>query len=862
MTIYALTSTLDPIDVQNTTFAKDVLSRYSCNTWDEATVDSKKIDVVIVGAGLFGGYCASKIFELSRVRFGERNTLRVLVLDAGPFLVSEHTQNIPNLGLYDPGIFNTTFSGSGARPVTRNLVWGLGWRSNRPFVGQAYCIGGKGLFWGGWCPRFQPSDLQRWPKEVADYLTVVNVGSPVGFRPIEHRDPFSESVLHRGDPLSAYETVEYEIGVVPSDDFVFDPVSISQSDERAIGLNRALHTFLNERRANIDTRITAVIAAPIAVQTQSFISGLFALDKYSSLPALIASTRADHGDGRTDLGIAVVPKAHVVRLECEQSDTPGINTGLVTRIVVQVEGQQRTLDLGPHCQTVLAASCIESTRLALESFPLSSLGLRPPNDELMGRNFMFHLRADIAFKAGRDELEKFVKTKWPDTDLAKVLQLAALHIQCEGTFGSYQFQLYAATNDGGPDANIYRMVPDLEMQRAIANGFGAETISLVLRASGEVKGGSSAPVGDSKFDYVNLAGDADFDSDFGHRRAWVQFRSDPQDHAHDEIWQEMHDTAHAIARAIANGGPLEYVSVAGTSDFTLPSLSNQQGVGSTFHDAGTLWMGDTPDQSVTDVNGHFHHIANAYCADQALFPTVGSANPALTGLCLARRVAEDIVNRHSAVDAQTELALFRPISLARSDGWETVPYDGIIELFGGSIIETQPDQRGIGIYFLPLMLDDFELSIQWKAFRLPTTANSGVFLRIPDPRNVNFSSAAESTAFYNAATEIQIDELGKNFDANRVPIAIYGDSKHKTGAIYGISAATKWAATVPAPDGDTGDRYWNTYHITANGPDVRVKLNGSLVSNGELPANKSRQGFIGLQFHTGRVQFRNCRLRV
>ncbi len=55
-------------------------------------------------------------------------------------------------------------------------------------------------------------------------------------------------------------------------------------------------------------------------------------------------------------------------------------------------------------------------------------------------------------------------------------------------------------------------------------------------------------------------------------------------------------------------------------------------------------MGD-PASSVTDTNGRFHHISNAYCADQALFVTVGSVNPTLTGLTLARKVAQAVVAR-------------------------------------------------------------------------------------------------------------------------------------------------------------------------------------------------------------------------
>jgi choline dehydrogenase-like flavoprotein len=45
---------------------------------------------------------------------------------------------------------------------------------------------------------------------------------------------------------------------------------------------------------------------------------------------------------------------------------------------------------------------------------------------------------------------------------------------------------------------------------------------------------------------------------------------------------------------------------------------------------------------VTNHLGRFHHIQNAYACDQSIFPLVGSVNPALTGLTLARQLAEHL----------------------------------------------------------------------------------------------------------------------------------------------------------------------------------------------------------------------------
>jgi len=286
-----------PLSTESTTFPKDVLGRYVCSTFDEATADPEGIDVVVLGGGMYGGYCAAKIFQESQIRFcGTQKALRIVVLEAGPFVLDEHTANKPDLGFFDPFGQGPVNVQSGADPGTRNEVWGVGWRSNQPFVGQAYCVGGKGLFWGGWCPQLQPVDFNQWPNDVKVYLTAVDPQSPVGRRPIDHPDPVKKNTsLLRGDPLNGYETVEYEIGVQPTDRFVFDPKQLATAETGKAGLNESLREFLDRKKGGIDPRITHVLPAPIAVQTQSFISGLFALDKYSSVPAMIGAVRATTG---------------------------------------------------------------------------------------------------------------------------------------------------------------------------------------------------------------------------------------------------------------------------------------------------------------------------------------------------------------------------------------------------------------------------------------------------------------------------------------------------------------------------------------------------------------------------------------
>ena len=106
------------------------------------------------------------------------------------------------------------------------------------------------------------------------------------------------------------------------------------------------------------------------------------------------------------------------------------------------------------------------------------------------------------------------------------------------------------------------------------------------------------------------------------------------------------EAAFAFVAALVNKPPEAAVSA---TDNNLQYIGgHQDGVGTTYHESGTLRLGDDPDGSVTDVHGHFHHVTNAFCVDQSIFPTVGSANPVPTGLALSNLIATHIVSRFTS----------------------------------------------------------------------------------------------------------------------------------------------------------------------------------------------------------------------
>ncbi|QCO00112.1 DUF1080 domain-containing protein (plasmid) [Azospirillum argentinense] len=265
-------------------------------------------------------------------------------------------------------------------------------------------------------------------------------------------------------------------------------------------------------------------------------------------------------------------------------------------------------------------------------------------------------------------------------------------------------------------------------------------------------------------------------------------------------------------------------------------------------------MGDDPGTSVTDVHGRFHHISNAYCADQALFPTAGSANPVPTGLALARKVARGITARHRSSSAQAVEDGFTLLYGGDRSDWSVAGADNFFQTRPGGeppLISAgvEDDNPALGVlWHRARQFGDFELRLQWRIFS--PMANGGVFLRAPEPSGDLFAQGG----FYARTLEVQIDERG--FD----PVAnVFGSPQHRTGALYNRLPANRWAARAVSPrDGRPG--FWNDLSVKVVGSEIEVRLNDEQVCRGQHGAELER-GFIGVQCHTEVVQYRCIRIR-
>src|SRR5262249_35865051 len=107
-----------------------------------------------------------------------------------------------------------------------------------------------------------------------------------------------------------------------------------------------------------------------------------------------------------------------------------------------------------------------------------------------------------------------------------------------------------------------------------------------------------------------------------------------------------------------------------------PPIGWRDPLGASHHEGGTLFMRvNEGDDSITNTFGRMHHLSNVYVAGPALFPTVGSANPSLAGLALARRTAAAIAEKHVGLDTIAVASMARvaegtPAWLAKGDELE------------------------------------------------------------------------------------------------------------------------------------------------------------------------------------------------
>lgn len=788
------------LKTENTSFTRDVLGRYLCNTFDEAAAtDFTRFDVIVVGGGSFGAMVAEQIF--GRDSPPTRRRHRILVLEAGPLLLPEHIQNLPPMGLPNPHAttledLRNEWRRQRNDPVPALIdralldpekgleAWGLAWHAqpgpnasdpkDKRYPGLAYCLGGRSLFWGGWSPRLIDSELTDWPADVVADLRA---------------QYFAEASRQLGTDIQ--------------NDFIFGP----------------LHTALRSRLAGALPTVANVLPiagpdeleAPLAVQSTPPRSGFFPFSKFSSMPLLIEAARAaevESPGNDWNKRLMIVSGCRVLRLGLDRNQR-------VNRIFTS-RGEIPVL---PTSIVILGLGTIESTRLALLSFPNAN--------GLMGKNMIGHLRSNTTFRFPRAAMGLPLPTD---------LEASALFVKGRTPNGHFHFQITACGVRGdvrNSEDELFKAIPDidqLDLLRDALQSVPDDFIVVTIRAIGEMEPQRTV----ASASRIELDPESD---EHGTKRVKVTLGLTPRDQA---LWGEMDAAAVEVARALAGAGGLADLRFFNES--TSPPRwdptpwTKRDGLGTTHHEGGTLWMGSDPANSVTDTVGRFHAVGNAYAVGPALFPVVGSPNPMLGGTALLRRTAEALIPADAPVALEPGFtSLFDGASLAN---WRMAGSGRFV--LEGRDQGVMVSDGGPGLlWYTPRTFRDFILRLEWQARR--PDDNSGIFLRFPDPGN-------DPSVAVREGYEIQIDDRGRD------PNGGFDDPLYSTGAVYGLAPARTLASRL------VGE--WNKVEVIANGNTLTVTLNGRLVVQ-NFAGNRRTEGFIGVQNHApgSRVAFRHIRIQ-
>ena len=857
-----------------TDFTRDVLGRYICNGLDEAQrsadrtvmrpdgrpqIEAKDFDLIVIGGGTFGPVVAEHMAFRDRAR-----SHRILVLEAGPFVLPEHVQNLPVLGLNVPGattIQELRDAGNFGANRPRNEVWGLPWHSATRFPGLAFCLGGRSLYFGGWSPEPLSTELPAgpWPATAVRDLTALTLpdGAPGYFRQasdqigVTQTNDFIFGDLHRAMREQLFGGMGQVTDAVPLANLPDHPTVRYEFAGQALNpdVRRALLGLAPGATppSEAETRNQLKLEAPLAVQGQSGHAGFFPFNKFSTVPLLTKASREAFNESCDSIGqgddarkrLMVVPYCHVSRLRT-------VPDGNEWR-VVSIETNLGNITVPAGAKVIIALGTIESARLALVSF-----GDMPPAAyDRIGTNLIAHLRSNLDIRIPRTALASLPAA-------VAALQVSALFVKgrhafaddgiADGSSAHFHLQITASglgALGNNSEAELFKKIPDIDTYNAHRNANDTHVV-ITIRGIGEMQPQNP----DNR---VTL----DPDIDFGVRRSLVRIADplDPNQRANNPLsakdfflWEAMDQAARDVA------------DVFGVAQSPNPS---RDGLGTTHHEAGTLAMGEAASNSVTLPDCRVRHLTNAYVAGPAVYPTVGSPNPMLTGVALARRLGDQLARSQPFVandgfqvlfdgfnTSQWRMSTIRNQPAGRENPGRMRVIDGTLETVGGN---------DLGLFWCTTPTPpNFILRLQW--LRLTHESNAGVFVRFPDPDSKNYNNTAYVGVDFGF--EVQIDELG----------APDGLAIHRTGAIYRGDNRTDNETLTQQPARPVGE--WNDYEIRVQAQSYTVLLNGTQVCVFDntttypgrgLPSAPGAPSFIGLQVYSNRsyfVRFRHVRMQA
>lgn len=159
------------------------------------------------------------------------------------------------------------------------------------------------------------------------------------------------------------------------------------------------------------------------------------------------------------------------------------------------------------------------------------------------------------------------------------------------------------------------------------------------------------------------------------------------------------------------------------------------------------------------------------------------------------------------------------------DGWTQVGDANwhLVKDPGGDYVEAN---KGTGFLVTPKSYGNFTIKVEFWA---DTPSNSGVFIRIQDPKAIGADTAYEINIFDTRP-----------------------DQNYRTGGIVNVAK--------PQRKVDSGDGKWHTYEIVVDGGGMTAIWDGAIIAEGH--DYKHKAGPIALQYSAGVVRFRKVEIQA
>jgi hypothetical protein len=734
---------------------------------------------------------------------------------------------------------------------------GVPWKSATPFTGLAYCIGGRSIYWGGWSSQLLDEEMASWPPEVVADLKATYFAESARQIGVDETNDFIFGELQNALRQQLADGLSTVDAAIPLADLPQSPL-LKGTEQRAdllrlLGLDTASAPPIGTLRDLIK------LEAPLAVRARAPHAGFFPLNKFSVVPLVVKAARTAFVDSNGDDArkeFMVVPNTHVLAIRTAQTSSNGWRA-------VGVDTSRGFISLAPNGVVVIALGTIESGRLALDTFRSSGIGTYPR----MGKNLMAHVRSNLTIRVPRAALQGL-------TSQTGELQAGALFVKGRANagdgrvLGTFHLQITATGGAAtvGAEDELFKKVPDVDFFDKLSTS-DDQTVAIAIRGIGQM---AAADPANPNAHPSRVELDQTRRDEYGISRALVIVTPTTDDMA---LWNVMDKAMDQVAKVMAGNKPFKVIFDGGVtvdanaaSDLSAISpyapkaqaaQNRRDGLGTTHHETGTLWMNNDAAKGVTDSEGRLHDTENIYAVGPSLFPSIGSPNPMLTGIALARRTGDRIVSPTAFTPTSGFTSLFdgRQLGNWRMSTIRNQPgrdNPGQFAIRRGAL-ESQPGTDLGLLWFGQPAPARYVLRLQWMM--TAPDDNSGVFIGFPNPENEGYDNSAYVGV--NLGFEIQIDELARPD----------GALLHRTGAVYQLKGPTDGSSVVH-PIGE-----WNQYEITVDLPAVTIALNDIVINRFQfqgdpqsprraLRSSAQAPRFIGLQTHTGRVLFRNIEWRT